>query len=292
MPRSRHVPITSSIWVDEGAGVAAAGMLGPDAAEDEHGELGQPVAGEDVDGPPSTISRAPLGRSPKNPEQLAIRIGAVTASISSSVSRATRRSPASTRSPTANRTSVTRASTVAVMACSIFMASTTTSTVPAVTWSPTSTCTAMTVPGSGQTGPPPRWCGSGSSKRGASSQVSPPAADHVSTTESGVDRPDLSTAAVARSTWTTWRMPSISSTCSDADRRPNRTVSLSRSSGGSDPSSPGVGHGPIRTVAVWSWMTYSTWCDSSRQEPHLAAALDSQVAPAGRREPSDGVGGP
>ena len=36
---------------DEGAGVAAAGPLGPGAGEDQHGELGQPVAGEHVDGP-------------------------------------------------------------------------------------------------------------------------------------------------------------------------------------------------------------------------------------------------
>ncbi len=58
IPRSRHVPITCSIWSTNVRANPASGALRPDPAEDEHRQLGQPVAGEHVDRTALAPSRA------------------------------------------------------------------------------------------------------------------------------------------------------------------------------------------------------------------------------------------
>jgi hypothetical protein len=48
----------------EGRGVAAGGILGPGAKQDEHGELGEVVTGNDITGPSLSTSDSALPRSP------------------------------------------------------------------------------------------------------------------------------------------------------------------------------------------------------------------------------------
>jgi len=55
---------------DEGAGVAGAGSLGGDARQDQHGQLGQPVAREGVDRSPR--HHLPGGRQPVSEEAAAV----------------------------------------------------------------------------------------------------------------------------------------------------------------------------------------------------------------------------
>ena len=109
MPRSRHVAHHLFHLVDERAGEPRAGPLGPDPAEDQHRQLGQPVAGQHVDRAAlDHLPRAPLSRSPKKPGAVgdADRVGHVRLAVHSlGASSTTSRSPVSTRSPTANRTS-------------------------------------------------------------------------------------------------------------------------------------------------------------------------------------------
>ena len=54
----------------EGAGVAAPRSLGPGAGQDQHGQLGQPVAGEEVDGP--ALHHLRRGRQPVAVEARAV----------------------------------------------------------------------------------------------------------------------------------------------------------------------------------------------------------------------------
>src|SRR5690606_34444460 len=142
---------------DEGAGVAAVGALGSGALEDEHRQLGQPVAGEHVDG--AALHHLPGGGQAVAVEPGAVgdadRVGHVSSPSSEPSSMTSSVAPFSTWSPAVPRISVTTPATGARTWCSIFMASSTTRTWPASTSSPTAQRTASTVPGSGAWRAPP-----------------------------------------------------------------------------------------------------------------------------------------
>ena len=133
---------------DEGAGIAATGPLGPGSRENEHRQLGEPVAGEHVDRP---VFDHLAGRREAIPEESravgnADRIGhGAASSVGTSryesvlVSTATSRVPDSTCWPISTRISVTTPSSGASIGCSIFMASRTATVWPARTGSPTAT---------------------------------------------------------------------------------------------------------------------------------------------------------
>ena len=75
MPWSRQVPITCSIWLTNvRANPPLACLARMRLRINIVNSASQSPVSTSI-GPPSTISSAPLGRSPKKPEQLAIRIG-------------------------------------------------------------------------------------------------------------------------------------------------------------------------------------------------------------------------
>ncbi len=57
IPSARQVPSTCSIWVRKVVAKPRSGSLQRALGQDEHGQLGQPVAGQDVDGPAARPSR-------------------------------------------------------------------------------------------------------------------------------------------------------------------------------------------------------------------------------------------
>ena len=98
---------------DEGGGEAAARPFGSDPREDQHGQLGEPVTGENVDWAP--VDHLASGREPVAEEAGAVCDPDRITHDASPVSSTTRRSPMSTRSPTANRTSATTPAVGAVI---------------------------------------------------------------------------------------------------------------------------------------------------------------------------------
>ncbi len=85
--------------------------------------------------------------------------------------------------PGLTASSVTVPASGAVTACSIFIASTTTSGCPAVTCRPAATCTARTVPGMGDrtvlSAPPARSLRTGAAASSVSAHACPPRPSHV-----------------------------------------------------------------------------------------------------------------
>src|SRR5262249_55774645 len=129
----------------------------------QHGQLGEPVAGQHVDG--AALDHLPRGGQPVPVEPAAVgdakglallspppRFAPAPTHVASS--RMASRSPPLTWSPGRARTSVTVPARGAVIRCSIFMASTIIRSWPWATASPGATCTASTVPGIGATRPP------------------------------------------------------------------------------------------------------------------------------------------
>ena len=211
----------------------------------------------------------------------------VVSASESTGSSATSRSPVSTRSPTAKRTSPTTESDGAVILCSIFIASTTISSCPSTTLSPTATWTAITVPGSGEIGPPPptsAWC---TSNTGARSNDRAPVGLRDSTTDGGA-LPDGSIRTSISD-----RIPSTSTTWRVGVRSSRRTSTVTRSSGDSDPSSVGSGHWPEmdrRPIATVQDELDVMLVAAREVDPTLALALRAQVAPSGRGEPEHRIG--
>ena len=128
---------------EEGVGPPPAGVPLLPLPEDEHGQLGQPVAGQHVDG--SALHHLPGRREPVAVEARAVgdaqrgrpsggrvrrhrRRRGIRSRPRASTTTSTR--PVSTWSPSATLTSVTVPAVVAWTACSIFMASSTTSSWP------------------------------------------------------------------------------------------------------------------------------------------------------------------
>src|SRR5690606_37202870 len=161
---------------DEGAGEAAVGPLGPAALEDEHRQLGQPVAGEHVDGP--ALDHLAGGSKAVAVEPGAVgdadQLGHVSSPSAEPSSMTSSVAPLSTWSPAATWISVTTPATGARTWCSIFMASSTTRTCPASTSSPTAQRTSSTAPGMGAWRPPPVRSVPGGTKRGTISNDTVP----------------------------------------------------------------------------------------------------------------------
>ncbi len=160
---------------EEGLGEAATRVLHEVLGEDQHGELGQPVAGEHVD-------RAAVDHLAGRRESVAVEPAAVgdadrVLGGHHGSSRRTSSSWASTLSPGCTSTSATLPSIVAAMRCSTFIASSTTSVSPTTTVSPACTSTATTRPGVGAVGPDAPRVSISSGNRGCSTSRVWPAAE-------------------------------------------------------------------------------------------------------------------
>ncbi len=148
--------------------------------KDEHGELGQPVTGQDVDRsvfhhlPRRGQAVAEESRAIGDPQRLAHRPSPPSPPPWSAASTIARTRPVSTWSPSATSTDTTVPAAAAWTACSIFIASRTTRTWPASTTSPGATATRTTPPGIGARAEPAAACSAPAGSRSCSTRVELP----------------------------------------------------------------------------------------------------------------------